>query len=115
MATTQYYNHIGTAAVIAVVFYLLRQPLMNIAAPMTSDITMKYVGARNREMTSGLTSAIWSGSTFFSAIIFGILRHLNVDYVNIFLITAALYSIGVIWYMILIHDYDKREKAGLIN
>jgi MFS family permease len=115
MATTQYYTHVSTAVVIAVVFYLLRQPLMNIAAPMTSDITMKYVGSRNREMTSGLTSAIWSGSTFFSAIIFGILRHLNVDYVNIFLITAALYSIGVIWYIILIHDYDKREKAGLIN
>lgn len=115
MATTQYYNYMSTAIVIAIVFYLIRQPLMNIAAPMTSDITMKYVGSRNREMTSGLTSAIWSGSTFFSAIIFGILRHLNVDYVNIFLITAALYSIGVIWYMILIHDYHKREKAGLIN
>jgi MFS family permease len=115
MATTQYYNHLSIAFVIAIVFYLLRQPLMNIAAPMTSDITMKYVGEANREMTSGLTSAIWSGSTFFSAIIFGILRHLNVDYVNIFLITAGLYTIGVIWYMILIHDYDKREKAGLIN
>lgn len=115
MATTQYYNQLSIAFVIAVVFYLLRQPLMNIAAPMTSDITMKYVGEANREMTSGLTSAIWSGSTFFSAIIFGILRHLNVDYVNIFLITAALYTIGVVWYMILIHDYDKREKAGLIS
>ncbi|MCW3071439.1 MAG: hypothetical protein JWO44_1329 [Bacteroidetes bacterium] len=115
MATTQYYSQVSTAVVIAIVFYLIRQPLMNIAAPMTSDITMKYVGARNREMTSGLTSAIWSGSTFFSAIIFGILRHLHVDYVNIFLITAALYSIGVVWYIILIHDYDKREKAGLIS
>ncbi|MDF2436545.1 MAG: multidrug transporter [Bacteroidota bacterium] len=115
MATTQYYSHISTAVVIAIIFYLIRQPLMNIAAPMTSDITMKYVGASNREMTSGLTSAIWSGSTFFSAIIFGILRHMNVDYVNIFLITAALYSIGVIWYMILIHDYHKREKMGLIS
>jgi MFS family permease len=115
MATTQYYSYMSTAVVIAIVFYLVRQPLMNIAAPMTSDITMKYVGSKNREMTSGLTSAIWSGSTFFSAIIFGILRHMNVDYVNIFLITAALYSIGVVWYMILIHDYHKREKMGLIN
>lgn len=115
MATTQYYNHLSVAFIIAIIFYLLRQPLMNIAAPMTSDITMKYVGEANREMTSGLTSAIWSGSTFFSAIIFGILRHLKVEYVNIFLITAALYSIGVVWYMVLIHDYGKREKAGLIN
>lgn len=114
MATTQYYNTVTASIYIAIIFYLLRQPLMNIAAPMTSDITMKYVGERNREMTSGLTSAIWSGSTFFSAIIFGILRHLNVDYVNIFLITALMYTIGVIWYVVLIHDYDKREKAGLI-
>jgi len=114
MATTQYYNTVSISVYIAIIFYLLRQPLMNIAAPMTSDITMKYVGEKNREMTSGLTSAIWSGSTFFSAIIFGILRHLNVAYVNIFLITAAMYIIGVIWYIILIHDYDKREKAGLI-
>lgn len=114
MATTQYYNTVTASIYIAIIFYLLRQPLMNIAAPMTSDITMKYVGERNREMTSGLTSAIWSGSTFFSAIIFGILRHLNVDYVNIFLITALMYTIGVIWYIVLIHDYDKREKAGLI-
>jgi MFS family permease len=114
MATTQYYNTATASVYIAITFYLLRQPLMNIAAPMTSDITMKYVGENNREMVSGLTSAIWSGSTFFSAIIFGILRHLNVAYVNIFLITAALYIVGVIWYIILIHDYDKREKAGLI-
>jgi hypothetical protein len=115
MATTQYYNDMSFAIYIAVAFYLLRQPLMNIAAPMTSDITMKYVGENNREMVSGLTSAIWSGSTFFSAIIFGILRHLNVAYVNIFLITAGLYIVGVIWYVILIKDYGRREKAGLIT
>jgi MFS family permease len=107
MATTQLYNHWSYAVYIAVIFYLLRQPLMNIAAPMTSDITMKYVGERNREMVSGLTSAIWSGSTFFSAILFGILRHMQVDYVNIFLITAGLYTIGVIWYVYLIKDYDR--------
>jgi MFS family permease len=114
MATTQYYSEHNAAIYIAVGFYLLRQPLMNIAAPMTSDITMKYVGEQNREMTSGLTSAIWSGSTFFSAILFGILRHMNVAYVNIFLITAATYIVGVIWYIILIKDYEKRERAGTI-
>ncbi len=115
MATTQYYNTLSVSVYIAIIFYLLRQPLMNIAAPMTSDITMRYVGEQNREMTSGLTSAIWSGSTFFSAIIFGILRHLNVDYVNIFLITALMYTIGVVWYIFLISDFDKREKEGLIS
>lgn len=41
MATTQHYSEHSAAIYIAVGFYLLRQPLMNIAAPMTSDITMR--------------------------------------------------------------------------
>lgn len=115
MATTQYYNSFGISIIIASVFYLLRQPLMSTAVPMTSEITMKYVGERNREMVSGLTSAVWSGSAYFSAIGFGILRHLNVAYVNIFLITAAMYLVGVAWYALLIVDYNKKEIAGLIS
>lgn len=115
MATTQLYHEKWIALPIAVGFYLLRQPLMNIAAPMTSDITMKYVGEKNREIVSGLTSAIWSGSTFFSAVIFGLLRSMNIAYVHIFLITAALYSVGVVWYVVLINDYGKRERAGLLS
>lgn len=114
MATTQYYSYLNYAVCIAALFYLLRQPLMSMAVPITSEITMKYVGERNREMVSGLTSAIWSGTAYFSAIGFGILRHLEVEYVNIFWITAAMYTIGVILYSLLIRDYNKREKAGLL-
>ncbi len=114
MATTQYYNTLSFSVVIASLFYLLRQPLMSTAVPMTSEITMKYVGERNREMVSALTSAIWSGAAYFSAIGFGILRHLDVAYVNIFLITAGMYLLGVIWYTLLIADYNKKEMAGLI-
>lgn len=114
VATTQYYSHWHFAIYIAAGFYILRQPLMSTAVPMTSEMTMKYVGERNREMMSALTSAIWSGSAYFSAVGFGILRHLNVDYVNIFLITAAMYTIGVGLYYLLILDYHKREKLGLI-
>ncbi len=115
MATTQYYSDLSIAIYIAAGFYLVRQPLMSTAVPMTSEVTMKYVGERNREMVSGLTSAIWSGSAYFSAVGFGILRHLDVAYVNIFWITAGLYCIGVFWYTILLHDYDKRLKKGLIS
>lgn len=114
MATTQYYSYLSFAVFIAALFYTIRQPLMSMAVPMTSEITMKYVGERNREMVSGLTSAIWSGSAYFSAIGFGILRHLEVEYVNIFWITAGMYTIGVLLYYLLINDYNKREKAGLI-
>ncbi len=114
MATTQYYSFVYVSVIIAAAFYILRQPLMSMAVPMTSEITMKYVGERNREMASGLTSAIWSGSYYFSAIGFGILRHLEVEYVNIFWITAGMYVIGVLMYILLLKDYSRREKAGLI-
>ncbi len=115
MATTQYYSEYSFAVTIAGAFYLLRQPLMSAAVPMTSEITMKYVGEENREMVSALTSAIWSGSAYFSAVGFGILRHLDVEYVNIFWITSGMYSIGVVLYIMLIRDYNVREKAGLIG
>jgi len=113
MATTQYYSYLSSAVFIASLFYLLRQPLMSLAVPMTTELTMSYAGERNREMVSGLTSAIWAGTAYFSAIGFGTLRHLGFAYVNIFWITAALYLAGVFLYSLLIINYNKREGAGL--
>ncbi|MCX6296569.1 MAG: MFS transporter, partial [Bacteroidetes bacterium] len=49
MATTQYYSQYSFAIIIASAFYLIRQPFMSAAVPMTSEITMKYVGEGNRE------------------------------------------------------------------
>ncbi len=115
MATTQLYDQSKLAVYIAAVFYMLRQPFMSAAVPMTSEVTMKYVGERNREMVSALTSSIWSGSAYFSAIGFGILRHLNMPYVNIFLITALTYMLGVTMYYFLLVDFYKREKSGLVT
>ncbi len=115
MATTQFYSQLGIAVYIAIGCYLLRQPLMNMAGPMTSDVVMNYVGKRNQELVSALTAAIWSGSWFFGGLLFGILRNRGVNYVNIFLITAGLYLIGVIWYYFLVLDYERRLKAGLID
>jgi MFS family permease len=111
MATTQFYNHTAIAVAIAVIFYLLRQPLMNTAGPMTSEIVMMYVGERNREIMSALTSAIWSGSWFISGLLVQIMFGWGLQFVNIFLITALLYSAGVIWYILLIRDYDRKMKA----
>lgn len=110
LATTQYYNHVPVAVVIAVICYLLRQPLMNMAGPMTSEIVMNYVGEKNREIVSALTSAIWSGSWFVSAWLVQIMFGQGLKFVNIFLITALLYSVGVVWYVFLIRDHDRQEK-----
>jgi hypothetical protein len=90
--------------------------LMNLAGPMTSEIGMKYVGKKNQEMTSALTAAIWSGSWFIGGrFIVGSLLGTGWPYVSIFLITAALYAVGVILYMLLIASYNKRVASGAIT
>ena len=114
LATTQFYAQLTIAVYLAMLCFLLRQPLMNMAGPMTSELVMNYVGKKNQEMVSALTAAIWSGSWFISSVIFKILRQSSIAYVYIFLITAALYAVGVVWYYALIVDYSRREKAGLI-
>lgn len=116
MATTEFYNHMSVAVWIAIICFLLRQPLMNMAGPMTSEIAMNYVGKKNQEITSVLTSAIWSGSWYIgSKFIVKQLLETGYSYVNIFLITSALYGVGVLMYYFLILDYNKRERAGLIK
>lgn len=115
LATTQFYAHFHIAVYIAVFCFLIRQPLMNLAGPMTTELVMNYAGKKNQEMVSALTSAIWSGSWFISGILFKYMRQAEIEYVFVFLITAALYGFGVVWYYLLILDYHKREKEGLIE
>jgi hypothetical protein len=107
MGTTEWYNGWHGAVIVAIVAYIIRQPLMNIAAPMTSELTMKYVGEKNREIISAMTAAIWSGSWFASAQIFAILREMKISYSNIIFITVVFYIIGVSWYSWLIRDYER--------
>ena len=111
LATTQYYSYVSISVVIAIVCYLLRQPLMNMAGPMTTEIVMNYVGEKNQEIVSALTSAIWSGSWFISGLLVQVLFGQGFSFVNIFLLTALLYSVGVIWYVLLIRDYERKIKA----
>jgi len=115
MATTQYYNQYSIAVIIAAVCYILRQPLMNMAGPMTTEIVLNYVGKNNREITSALTAAIWSGSWVISGLMVKFLFSHQFQFVNIFLITSLLYAFGVFMYYFLILDYNKREKEGLIE
>jgi len=107
LATTEYYAEMSIAAGIAVFFYMMRQPLMNAAGPMTSELTMYYVGERNQEMISALNASIWSGSWFVSMQLFAWMRQLEYRYVTIFLITVVLYVIGVGWYAYLIYLYNR--------
>ncbi|MES2567731.1 MAG: MFS transporter [Bacteroidota bacterium] len=115
LATTQFYSQYSIAVYVAVGCYLLRQPLMNMAGPMTSELVMNYVGEKNREITSALTAAIWSGSWVISGYMVKVMFHQGYPFVNVFLITSALYGFGVIMYYFLILDYGKKEKQGLIQ
>ncbi len=109
-ATTEFYSNWHWAGFLAAFFYIGRQPLMNMTAPMTTELVLNYVGPRNKEIISALSSAIWSGSWFFSSLIFKYLREINQPYVHIFLITGGLYIIGVLWYYKLIIDYESKIK-----
>lgn len=111
MATTEWYAEMAFAVYIAITFYIVRQPLMNMAGPMTSELSMYYVGDKNHEIVSALNASIWSGSWFISGQIFRVLRARDFAYVNIFLITAGLYAIGVLWYYFLIRDYNKMKLS----
>ena len=109
LATTEFFTDYWFALPIAISCYLLRAPLMNLAAPMTSELTMNYVGKQNQEMLSAIMAAIWSGSWYFSSQIFRFLIDLGYAYSYIFYLTAGLYSIGVFSYYILILSYERKN------
>ena len=112
LATTEFFTHYWWAFPIAVLCFWIRTPLMNMAAPMTSELTMNYVGKKNQEMLSAIMAAIWSGSWFFSSQIFRYLKSEGLPYAYIFYITAVLYGFGVFTYYLLVLDYEKRRKLG---
>lgn len=96
----------------AIGFYVLRQPLMHMAAPITSELTMNYVGERNQELISAVNSSIWSASWYISAKLFQLMRALDIPYYRIFLITAFLYAIGVILYAYIIREYSRMKTVA---
>ena len=109
LATTEFFKDYWFAFPLALCCYLLRAPLMNLAAPMTSQLTMNYVGKNNQEMLSAIMAAIWSGSWYFSSQIFRFLIDLGFPYSYIFYITAAFYSLGILCYYFLILSYQRNN------
>ena len=112
LATTEFFNEHWWALPLAVICFWVRTPLMNMAAPMTSELTMNYVGEKNQEMLSAIMAAIWSGSWFFSSQIFRYLKAEGLPYAYIFYITAVLYGFGVFMYYLLVLDYERRRNSG---
>lgn len=94
---------------LAVACLVLRQPLMSMAGPSTSELTMRYVGERNRELVSACSGAIWSGAWWLAARTFQILRSHDLPYWMVFLVTAALYLAGTFAYLKLIREVESRN------
>ena len=116
MAVMELYVDYSFALVIAVIAFIFRQPLMHMAHPASNELMMNYVGKKNQELISALSSSLWSASWFISAKLFEWLRLLDYRYYEIFLITAILYVIGVMLFASLIREYEanKKIKSGEI-
>ena len=112
MSLTELYADYSYAIVIAVAAYILRQPLMHMAHPASNELMMNYVGKKNQELISALSSSLWSASWFISAKIFEWLRILDFRYYEIFLITALFYVLGVILFGFLIKEHEKNERRS---
>lgn len=106
LGTTEWIQHTAWGLPVAVAAFAVRQPLMNVAGPMTSELTLNYVGPKNRVLVSALNASIWSGSWFVSAQIFSALRESGVSYANIIFMTVAFYSVAVLWYHHLIQRHE---------
>ena len=102
MGLTELWRSVSWALPVAVGCFILRQPLMSMAGPATSELTMSYVGERNRELVSACNGAIWSGAWWLAARTFQILRAHDLPYWQVFMATAVLYLIGTFSYLRLI-------------
>ncbi len=102
LALMEFYNGWHWALSLALIAYILRQPLMNIAQPLTTEIIMRYVGKENHEITASLMALIWNGSFVVSSLIFGLMRKMDIAFAIIFFCTATLYFIAIVWYQFII-------------
>lgn len=108
LASTEFFSEYRWVFYLAIFFYLVRQPLMNMAGPLTTELSMNIVGKTNQEMVAALQTTIWSGSWFLSGKMFGFLRQMDMRYAYIFYLTGVLYIIGVILYYRLVKKYESK-------
>ena len=84
---------------------------MSMAGPAISELTMSYVGERNRELVSACNGAIWSGAWWLAARVFQVLRASHFPYWAVFLSTAVLYFMGTMFYLKIIRSMDRRNDG----
>jgi predicted MFS family arabinose efflux permease len=110
MGLTELWKAASWALPFAIGCFIVRQPLMSMAGPATSELTMTYVGERNRELISACNGAIWSGAWWLAARTFEVLRANHLPYWQVFMTTSVLYLIGTFSYLQLIRAVELRES-----
>jgi predicted MFS family arabinose efflux permease len=108
MGLTELVRAAAWALPLAIACFILRQPLMSMAGPSTSELTMTYVGEGNRELVSACNGAVWSGAWWLAARTFQVLRANEFPYWQVFMVTAALYVVGTIAYLSLIRSVERQ-------
>lgn len=111
MGFTELWLRFAWAYPLAVMLFIVRQPLMSMAGPATSELTMAYVGPRNHELMNACNGAIWSGAWWLAAVIFQHLRAAGVPYWQIFSATSILYTIAIFAYYGLIRATERGGGA----
>ena len=111
MGLTELWKAASWALPFAIGCFIVRQPLMSMAGPSTSELTMSYVGERNRELISACSGAIWSGAWWLAARTFELLRSHHLPYWQVFVTTGILYLIGTFSYLLLIRKVEQREAT----
>lgn len=111
MGLTELWKSAAWALPFAIGCFIVRQPLMSMAGPSTSELTMSYVGERNRELISACGGAIWSGAWWLAARTFELLRAHHLPYWQVFVATGILYFIGTLSYLLLIRKVEQREAT----
>ena len=115
MGLTELWKAAAWALPLAIACFIFRQPLMSMAGPTTSELTMNYVGEGNRELISACNGAIWSGAWWLAARTFEIFRAHHLPYWQVFLTTAALYLIGTFSYNGLIRSVERKKSEDSIS
>jgi len=113
MGITELWKATAWALPLAIGCLILRQPLMSMAGPSTSELTMNYVGEKNRELVSACNGAIWSGAWWLAARTFEILRNNHLPYWQVFMVTAVLYLAGTFSYLLIIRVVEKRSNESI--
>jgi predicted MFS family arabinose efflux permease len=111
MGLTELVRAAAWALPLAIACFIARQPLMSMAGPSTSELTMTYVGEGNRELVSACNGAIWSGAWWLAARTFQVLRANEFPYWQVFMVTAALYVVGTLAYLSLIRNVERKPGA----